>query len=160
MNAEDRGRPGALMHCEINFASALTSLLLPPERKIIFQLVFPLVLRYPNLIIQASTCSVHLTPYWSWPAEHNISYSDFVSRRTPSKNESSILVIRCPLPCFVILCTGSFILWHFHKFLVQPCCSPVSLFCCLLLVGWWRKFRLQLHCWCRACMHRNWTWLI
>lgn len=106
--------PGVLMHCEINFASALTSLLLPRERKIIFQLVFPLVLWYPNLIIQASTCSVHHTPYQSWPAEHLISYSDFVSRRTPSEGESSILVIRCLLPCFGILCMGSFVLWDFH----------------------------------------------
>lgn len=112
MNAEDRVQPGVLMHCEINFASVLTSFLLPGERKIIFQLVFPLVLWYPNLIIQASTCSVHHTPYQSWPAERLISYSDFVSRRTPSEGESSILVIRCPvLASFaqVLLYSGIFI---------------------------------------------------
>lgn len=112
MNAEDRGQSGALMHCEINFASAFTSLLLPRERKIIFHLVFPLVLWYPNLIIQASTCSVHHTPHQSWPAEHLISYSDFVSRRTPSEGESSILVIRCPLLAsfaWVLLFSGIFI---------------------------------------------------
>lgn len=69
----------------------------PSWRKIIFQLVFPLVLWYPNLIIQASTCSVHHTLYQSWPPEHLISYSDFVSRRTPSEGGSSILVIRWPV---------------------------------------------------------------
>lgn len=122
MNTEDRGRPGVLMHCEIN-----TLLLLPRERKIIFQLVFSLVLWYPNLIIQASTCSIHHTPYQSWPAEHLISYSDFVSRRTPSEGGSSVLVIRCPaLASFawVLLLSGIFI---------HSCSNLVAvLFPCLL----------------------------
>lgn len=128
MNPEDRGQLGVLMHCEINFASALT-LLLPHERKIIFQLVFLLVVWYSNLIIQASTYSIHQTPYQSWLPEHLISFSDFVSRRTPSEGESSILAICC---CCPVLASFAWVLLLFSGILINSCSNPIAeLFPCL-----------------------------